>query len=98
MRYTYMTLAGAVLLSLSQAFAAERTVTLTIKNMTCSACPYIVEKSLAAVPGVTEADVSFEHKTAIVSFDDKQTSVASLITATTKAGYPSQAVAATDAQ
>ena len=71
------------------AAAAERTVMLAVENMTCVACPYIVEKTLVAIPGVKQAKVSFERRTAIVTYDDTQTDVSVLTAATTNAGYPS---------
>lgn len=70
--------------------ATERTVTLAVENMTCATCPPIVRKSLARVPGVGKAEVSAEKNTATVQFDDEKTTVAALIEATTKAGYPSR--------
>ena len=51
-------------------FATERTVTFAIDNMTCASCPYIVKTSMAAVPGVSTVAVSFEAKTATVTFDE----------------------------
>lgn len=71
------------------ALAAAKTVTLAVEKMTCVSCPYIVKKSLLAVPGVDKVEVSFEKKTAVVSFDDEKTSVAALTAATENAGYPS---------
>lgn len=79
-------------LHIPPAFAAERTVTLAVKNMTCASCPYIVRESLSAVPGVTKVNVSFEKKTAVVTFDDSRASVEALSAASTKAGYPTQAI------
>lgn len=76
-------------LTSSGTFAAERTLTLAVRNMYCDACPLIVRKSLEAVPGVAKAVVSFKDKTAIVTYDDSRTTVKTLTTATTKAGYPS---------
>ncbi len=73
-----------------QAAASERTVTLTVDNMYCASCPYIVKQSLAAVPGVKDVSVSFRNKTAIVTFDDTQTNVAALTDATFEMGYPSE--------
>jgi periplasmic mercuric ion binding protein len=82
-------LCGASLLTSPAAFAGEQTVTLAVQNMDCAACLFTVKSSLQAVPGVAKAIVSFEDKTAIVSFDDGKTSVPALISATTNAGYPS---------
>jgi periplasmic mercuric ion binding protein len=80
---------GTSLLISSAAFAAETTVTLAVQNMSCAACPYTVKSSLQTVPGVKKAVVSFADKTAVVTFDDRKTTVSALITATTNAGYPS---------
>jgi mercuric ion binding protein len=59
---------GLGLLASSTALAGEKTVTLTVQNMYCSACPITVKSSLEAVPGVAEAVVSYENKTAVVTF------------------------------
>ena len=83
------TLFGLGLLASSAAFAGEKTVTLAVQNMYCSACPITVKSSLEAVPGVAKAVVSYADKTAVVTFDDAKTAVPALIAATTNAGYPS---------
>ena len=69
-------------------FATERTVTFAIDNMTCASCPYIVKTSMAAVPGVANVTVSFEAKTATVTFDDAKTSTDAIAAASMNAGYP----------
>ena len=71
------------------AAAATKTVTLAVKNMTCVVCPITVKKALNKVAGVSNTDVSFERKEAVVTFDDTKTSVEALTQATTNAGYPS---------
>jgi len=84
--------AAAVAISMfvaSTAFAAEKTITLAVKNMHCADCPFIVKKSLEGVPGVAKVTVSYEDKTAIVTYDDNMADVKALTTATTNAGYPS---------
>ncbi|HEY2875713.1 MAG TPA: mercury resistance system periplasmic binding protein MerP [Reyranella sp.] len=86
---TSAALAFGVLAS-STAFAAEKTITLAVKNMYCADCPFIVKKSLQGVPGVAAVAVSFKDKTAIVTYDDSKADVTALTTATTKAGYPSE--------
>ena len=80
---------GFGLIASSSAFAAEKTVTLAVKNMYCAACPGTVMKSLLSVPGVTNVAVSAEDKTAVVTFDDSKAEVDALVKATTNAGYPS---------
>ena len=82
-------LVGISLLASSAVLAAEKTVTLAVQNMYCSACPITVKSSLEAVPGVAKVVVSYADKTAVVNFDDANTAVPALITATTNAGYPS---------
>ena len=76
-------------LASSMAVAVERTVTLAVQNMSCATCPITVRKSLEAVPGVTKVVVSFQDKTAIVTYDDAKADVKALTAATTNAGYPS---------
>ncbi|TDJ74160.1 MAG: mercuric transport protein periplasmic component [Proteobacteria bacterium] len=83
------TLVGA-LFTASSVFADKQTVTLTVKNMTCASCPYIVKQSLVAVPGVSAVTVSFEKRTAIVTFEDSTTTVAALTAATTNSGFPAE--------
>lgn len=80
---------AVLFVTIGQALAGERTVTLAVENMTCVTCPYIVKQTLAAVPGVVKVEVSYVHRTAIVSFDDAQTDVADLTAATAGSGYPS---------
>jgi mercuric ion binding protein len=74
----------------SSALAAERTVTLTVQNMVCAACPHTVKSSLQSVPGVKAVSVSYEDKTAVVTFEDTKANEEALRTATTNAGYPSR--------
>jgi mercuric ion binding protein len=89
MKYLIAAAFAVGLVDSSAAFAAERTVTLAVQNMYCAACPHTVKASLQAVPGVAAVSVSYEDKTAIVTFDDAKTNVNVLTTATTNAGYPS---------
>lgn len=79
--------------SMGSAFAEQRAVILTVENMTCMTCPYIVKKALSDVPGVEKATVAYEEKTATVSFDDATAQVPDLIAATTNAGFPSRLAA-----
>jgi mercuric ion binding protein len=74
----------------SAAQAATQTVTLAVENMSCAACPITVRKALKKVPGVAQAKVDFDTKTATVTFDPAKTRVEDLTRATTEAGYPSK--------
>ena len=80
----------ALLIFADAAYASERRVTLSVNNMFCEACPYIVKKTLESVPGVAKATVSFKDRTAVVVFDDSKASVKDLTAATAKAGFPSE--------
>ncbi|AYH43856.1 mercury resistance system periplasmic binding protein MerP [Azoarcus sp. DN11] len=71
------------------AWAALKTVTLSVPGMTCAACPITVKTALSKVDGVQKADVSYGKREAIVLFDDARTNVAALTRATANAGYPS---------
>ena len=80
---------GLGMLGSSSALAAERTVTLAVQNMFCADCPFIVKKSLEAVPGVAKATVSYKDRTVMVTYDDARVDLSALAAATTNAGYPS---------
>ena len=82
----------ALLLALPvAAFAgAPQTLVLDVRNMTCSLCPITVQKALGKVPGVTDAKIDYDKKTATVRFDPEKTSLAALVEATTDAGFPSK--------
>lgn len=47
---------------------------------------------MAAVPGVAKVAVSFQAKTAIVTFDDAKTNPDTIAAASMNAGYPAHAV------
>lgn len=70
-------------------WAATQTVTLAVPGMTCAACPITVKKALSKVEGVSQVNVTFEKREAVVTFDDAKTSVQKLTKATEDAGYPS---------
>lgn len=71
------------------AWADEKTVTLSVPGMTCAACPITVKTALNKVDGVSQVDVSYPEREAMVTFDDTRTSVAALTEATANTGYPS---------
>ena len=80
------------LISASGALADEQTVTLAVDNLFCVTCPYIVKQTLARIDGVSAVEVSYQEKTAVVTFDDAKTDIAALTTATGDAGFPSRLV------
>lgn len=81
----------SALMPLAALGATLQTVVLDVQNMTCNLCPVTVRKSLEKVPGVSQARIDFEGKTATVTFDADKASTTALVKATTDAGYPSAA-------
>ena len=73
------------------AFAATpQTAVLDVQNMTCSMCSITIRKALEKVPGVIDAKVDYDHKTATVKYDPDKASPSALVKATTNAGFPSE--------
>ena len=79
----------SVLQGIDQAMAAEKTVTLQIESMICGPDPHIIKGSMAAVHGVSDVKIVLDKKTAIVTYDDKNTVVNDLMVALGQAGYSS---------
>ena len=70
------------------AWAATKTVTLSVPDMTCASCPITVKMALFKVAGVQKTEVSYEKREAVVTFDDAKTNAGALTKATANAGYP----------
>jgi periplasmic mercuric ion binding protein len=91
-------LAFAALVLTWSAQAADKTVTLDVKNADCVLCPTIVRKSLLRVPGVKDVKTTQANRMAAfmatVTYDDAVANETGLIAATTKAGYPSHIASA----
>ena len=64
-----------------------RTEVLKVTGMTCGSCASTVAKSLRAVPGVSEVDVSVPRAEATVRFDESRASAEELRAAVRGAGY-----------
>jgi mercuric ion binding protein len=73
----------------SMAWADVRTVKLSVPSMNCTMCPITMRKALEKVDGVTQAEVDYETKSAVVTYDDQKANVDQLTKATQDAGYPS---------
>lgn len=63
------------------------TVTLKVEGMTCGGCVVSVTRVLKATPGVDDAVVRLDARSATVTFDPAQTSVPALKSAIEDAGY-----------
>ncbi len=84
-----MIIAMLLMASLSDVWAAQQSVILSVPGMNCAACPITIKKALEKVDGMTAVTIDLERKQATVTFDDTRTATAKLIQATTDAGYPS---------
>ena len=82
-------IAAGAFVAAHPAFAASKTTTLAVSNMTCSACPITVRKALLGVHGVEKVEFNLDKKEAVVTFDEARTNVKALTKATENAGYPS---------
>ena len=81
---------AAVLVAFSSPLlAAQKTVTLGVPGMTCGACPITVKKAISKVNGVTQTEVDFDSRQAVVTYDDAKASADQIMRATANAGYPS---------
>lgn len=76
------------------AWAAPRSATFSISNMTCALCPITVKSAISQVPGVISVEVNRDLARATVGFDDAQATTDAIAAAATNAGYPAKEVQA----
>lgn len=79
-------------LTLTPAFAASKSVTLSIPTMDCEVCPITIKKALNTVKGVSRIDVDPQKRIVLITFDDTQTNTTALAQTTKNVGYPSKVV------
>jgi copper chaperone CopZ len=60
---------------------------LHIEGMHCDSCAATIKETLEGTAGVSEADVTFKRKTAIVDFDDQTVQQSTLIKKIQDLGY-----------
>lgn len=60
---------------------------LTISNITCSACAWLIERELQALPGITKAIVNLSSQRLQVTWDPEQVSMSDIIQQLAKIGY-----------
>lgn len=65
----------------------EKTVRLSVEGMTCGGCSIGTKKVLTRLPGVTKAEVSYEKKEAVVTYDPAKVTVEQMIGAIKTLGY-----------
>lgn len=73
----------------SVAIAAEQTIKLSVPDMTCVSCPYMVKQAISAVDGIKAVEATMEDRSATVTFEDTVTSIEAIQQATANIGYPS---------
>ncbi|GAB5464155.1 mercury resistance system periplasmic binding protein MerP [Hoeflea alexandrii] len=73
----------------SVAIAAEQTIKLSVPDMTCVSCPYMVKQAISAIDGIKAVEATMADRSATVTFDDTITSVEAIQQATANIGYPS---------
>lgn len=71
--------------------AALNQAVLSVDNITCAACTVSVQRSLLAVGGVHEAQVTHQPPQAVVRYELGRVSLEDITRATADAGYPSRA-------
>lgn len=89
---TINVVAATLLLSTTSAWAGEQTVKLSVPDMSCVSCPYMVKKVISKVDGVLSVSATMKDRSATVSFDDAKTTIDQLREATASIGYPSTVV------
>lgn len=68
------------------------TVTLRVEGMTCGGCTLATRKVLERLDGVTKADVSYESKRAVVTYDPAKVTVAQMVAAVATLKYTATVV------
>ncbi|HUW35511.1 MAG TPA: heavy metal translocating P-type ATPase [Planctomycetota bacterium] len=74
-------------MEITQTQGNETKVTLNIEGMHCASCVARVERTLAALPGVTRTAVNLAMETATVAYDPDKVAVDAMVDAVEDAGY-----------
>ena len=76
----------------ASAAVAVDTVRLHIEGMTCGGCTLATRRVLERLDGVTKAEVSYEQKRAVVTYDPAKVTVAQMIAAVATLKYTATVV------
>lgn len=71
------------------AWAAPKSVTLSIPSMDCAACPITVKRALSRLDGVKSVTSDLARRQTVVTFDDASVTPQQITAATSNAGFPS---------
>ncbi len=80
---------AAIILMPITAFAGEKTIKLSVPDMNCASCPYMVKQSILKIDGIVAVDATMIDRSATVTFDDSITNVDEIQQATADIGYVS---------
>ncbi len=92
MRNRFLLLMPIMFLASVASQAAESTITLSVPDMNCPSCPYMVEQSVNSVDGVQSAEAELKTRTLTVVYDDAIASVENILGATADIGYKSTVI------
>jgi copper ion binding protein len=70
-------------------------VTLHVEGMSCASCKAAVKTAIARLPGVTDAKVDLEKKSATVEYDASKVSPQKMVDAVNQLGFEASLPAAT---
>lgn len=70
--------------------AVEKEVKLSIPDMSCASCPYMVKKVILKLDGIISVEATMKDRSATVVYDDEFVTVDKIREATTEIGYPSE--------
>lgn len=71
------------------AFAEEQTIKLSIPDMSCASCPYMVKSVISNLNGIVSVEATMQDRSATVIYDDEVVNVEMIQEATKGIGYPS---------
>lgn len=89
----YATPTGVGATSAAVPAVEPRRVTLSIEGMTCGSCVISARKVLTRLDGVRSADVSYENKRAVVTYDASKVTIEQMIAAIETLGYKATPIA-----
>jgi len=62
-------------------------ITLTVENVSCAACAWLIERQLAQLPGLLQSNVNTTTSRLSVSWDDQQLKLSTILFEVAKVGY-----------
>lgn len=73
-------------------------ITLSIDNIHCAACAWLIEQSIAPVPGIAKVTVNTVSERATIDWDQNQISLSNILATLNKTGYPSAPFSVSDSE